>query len=160
MTEADLRARLAALRAELDAAGAEYEIIPHSTTYAAAEDGVAHGLGALAEMAPTFILKTERGPLAAVISGATRLAYKKIKRQLGLKDVSLASPALVQELTGSEVGTVSLIQHGLPTIVDAGLLTIGTGYGGSGVPRHTLKISIADLVRLTGAQVFDFTTGK
>ncbi|MBI5713012.1 MAG: hypothetical protein HZC38_06245, partial [Chloroflexi bacterium] len=101
--------RLDQLKSQLDAEHIRYRILPHETTYASAEDGVTHGVGTLAEMAPTLILKTEKGFLAAIISGATRIVYKKIKKQLGLKDVSLAMPDVVLHLTGSHVGTVSLV---------------------------------------------------
>jgi len=47
-------------------------------------------------MAPTFILQTEAGYLAAIIQGDTRLSYKKIKQKLGLKNVSLAAPEQVK----------------------------------------------------------------
>ncbi len=158
--------RLAGLRARLDAANADYDIIEHQSTYMSAEDGVTHGLGTLEQMAPTFILKTKQGYVAAIISGATRLVYKQIKRELRLKDVSLASPDTVLQVTGSEVGTVSLIvdafasDPAIPTLVDRRLLELGVGYGGCGVPRHTLRIDIGDLVRITGARVFDFTKPK
>lgn len=130
--------RLDVLRAKLDTAGAEYEILPHATTYHSAEDGVAHGVGSLAEMAPTFILRTKRG----------------------LRDVSMADPQTVLEETGAEVGYVSQIQPDIATIVDERLLQTGECYGGCGVPKHTLRIKVADLVRITGAKVFDFTEPK
>jgi prolyl-tRNA editing enzyme YbaK/EbsC (Cys-tRNA(Pro) deacylase) len=36
-------------------------------------------------MAPTLILQSEKGYLAAIIPGDRRLVYKKIKKELGLK---------------------------------------------------------------------------
>jgi prolyl-tRNA editing enzyme YbaK/EbsC (Cys-tRNA(Pro) deacylase) len=152
--------RLDRLQSQLDAEHIRYTILPHETTYASAEDGVLHGVGTLAEMAPTLILKTEKGFVGAIISGATRLVYKKIKKQLGLKDVSLATPDVVLQLTGSEVGTVSLIQRDLPTLVDSRLAEMQTIYGGCGVPNHTLAIHPKDLIRITQAQVFDFAEPK
>ncbi len=111
-------------------------------------------------MAPTFILRTEAGYLAAVIRGDTRLSYKKIKRELGLKNVSLAAPEQVRELTGAEVGHVSLVNPGLKTIIDGRVLEVETVYGGTGVPNSTLKISPQDMVTITQAQVFEFAEPK
>jgi len=156
----DHQPRLDQLKSQLDAGQVRYRILPHETTYASAEDGVTHGVGTLAEMAPTLILKTEKGFMAAIISGATRIVYKKIKKQLGLKDVSLATPDVVLQLTGSEVGTVSLIQRDLPALVDSRLAEMETIYGGCGVPNHTLAISPNDLIRVLRAQVFEFTEFK
>jgi prolyl-tRNA editing enzyme YbaK/EbsC (Cys-tRNA(Pro) deacylase) len=156
----DHQQRLDQLRIQLDAERIRYRILPHETTYVSAEDGVTHGVGTLAEMAPTLILKTEKGFVAAIISGATRIIYKKIKKQLGLKDVSLAMPDVVLHLTGSEVGTVSLIQRDLPAIVDSRVAEMETIYGGCGVPQHTLAINPKDLIRIINAQVFEFTESK
>jgi prolyl-tRNA editing enzyme YbaK/EbsC (Cys-tRNA(Pro) deacylase) len=72
----------------------------------------------MSAMASTLILRTEAGYLAAIVRGDTRLSYKKIKQKLGLKNVSLAAPEQVKQLTGSEVGHVALVNHGLTTIVD------------------------------------------
>lgn len=153
-------ARLTQLKACLDAAGVTYQILVHAQNISSAEDGAQIGLGTLSEMAPTFILKTEAGYLAAVVRGDVRLSYKKIKQKLGLKNVSLAAPEQVKQLTGSEVGYVALVNHGLKTIVDQRILEIETVYGGRGEPNHTLRINPQAVITLTQAQVFDFTELK
>lgn len=148
------------LRQLLDQQEAIYFFLEHEITLATAEMGPENGVGGLSEMAPTFILKTERGFIAAVISGDSRIAYKKIKKELGLKDVSLARPELVRELTGAEIGYVSMINPDLDTIIDGHLTEQAWACGGCGVPKTTLKIQPGDLVRATGARVFDFTERK
>lgn len=160
MAPEEIERRLSELRATLDAAQCGYSILAHGTTIHSAEDGVARGMGRLEEMAPTFILKSEGGFLKAVLSGATRLSYRKIRKELGVSDVSLAPPATVLELTGSSVGTVSLVTTAAPTIVDERLAALPEGYGGCGVPGHTLRIRIADLVRVTRARVLDIAEPK
>jgi prolyl-tRNA editing enzyme YbaK/EbsC (Cys-tRNA(Pro) deacylase) len=153
-------ARLTQLRTCLDAARVTYQILVHAQNLSSAEDGAQTGLGALSEMAPTFILKTESGYLAAIVRGDTRLSYKKIKQKLGLKNVSLAAPEQVKQLTGSEIGYVALVNHGLKTIVDQRVTQIEMIYGGSGESGHTLKVSPQAVIALTQAQVFDFTELK
>ncbi|HEX3050126.1 MAG TPA: YbaK/EbsC family protein [Aggregatilineaceae bacterium] len=150
MTE---QAPLDHLRQLLDAAGADYALFEHPETVFSAEDGVQQGIGSLGEMAPTLILETEKGCFAAILSGGTRLSRKKIKKQLGLKNIALAQPDRVYELTGAEVGSVSLINPGLPTLIDIRLADVV--YGGCGFPYHTLRIHRADLIRITEALVFD-----
>jgi prolyl-tRNA editing enzyme YbaK/EbsC (Cys-tRNA(Pro) deacylase) len=152
--------RIEQLKQILDAAGAEYAILAHDETVKSAEDGVEKGFGELRVMAPTLILKTETGYLVAIIGGETRLSYKKIKKGLGLKNISLATPAEVLEATSAEVGTVSLVNPGLCTIVDERLPAQEMVYGGCGVPQRTLCIRVADLVAVTRARVFDFTELK
>jgi prolyl-tRNA editing enzyme YbaK/EbsC (Cys-tRNA(Pro) deacylase) len=153
-------ARLAQLKMYLDGAGVAYAIHIHEQNLASAEDGPQAGLGALCAMAPTFILQTEAGYLAAVVRGDTRLSYKKIKKKLGLKNVSLAAPEQVKQLTGANIGYVPLINPGLKTIADERLTEVDTVYGGSGVLNHTLAISPQAVIALSGAQVFDFTEFK
>ena len=118
------------MTAVLDAGGADYTIIAHEENYSSAQDGAGSGLGTLAEMAPAFILSTEAGYLSAVIRGDTRLSYKKIKQKLGLKNISLAAPDMVRQVTGS------------------------------GIPNHTLRISPGAVIAITQARVFDFTELK
>lgn len=62
--------------------------------------------------------------------------------------MKLASPAEVEELTGSKPGDVGLIQRSLPTVVDKRLLRFRYIFGGTGVPDTTLKIRPEDAVRL------------
>ncbi len=159
LSEQDM-ARLNQLREALDVAHAHYTLLAHDPTIRSAQEGAEQGLGELANMAPTFILRSETGYLAAIIRGDTRLSYKKIRQKLKLKDLCLATPEQVQQVTGSEVGYVSLFNSGIMTIVDLRLTDLDMIYGGCGVPRHTLKINPQDLIVVTRAQVFDFTELK
>lgn len=152
--------QLRRLKETLDAAGINYVIHAHSVAIQSAQDGVAQGFGRLANMAPTLILRSENNYLAAIVRGDTRVSYKKIKRYLKLKNLSLASPERVQQVTGSEVGYVSLINSGVATIIDNRIAEMDTIYGGCGIPNYTLQISPQDLIALTKAQVFDFTEPK
>lgn len=152
--------RLSELKSLLNAAGITYDILEHEQTISTAQEGAQTGLGSLTSMAPTFILKTEAGYLAAIIRGDTRLVYKKIKQQLGLKNISLASVDQVKEVTGAEVGYVSLVNTGIETIVDEKVIAMDVVYGGCGIPRYTLRIQPKDLVSIVRARVFDFTEPK
>jgi len=153
-------ARLSRLREILQVAHGDYTLLAHDLPTRSAQDGVEQGFGELPNMAPTFILRSETGYLAAIIRGDTRLSYKKIKQKLTLKNLCLATPEQVRQVTGSEVGYVSLINAGIVTIIDSRLVALDTIYGGCGVPCHTLKINPQDLIALTQAQVFDFTELK
>lgn len=150
-------ARLDQLKETLESAKVSYAILAQDLTVRSAQEGVRQGLGELANMAPTLILRSEIGYLAAIIQGNRRLSYKKIKRELKLKNLCLASPEQVQQVTGSEVGYVSLFNAGITTIIDSCLTEVDTILGGCGVPSYTLKINPRDLIVLAQAQVFDFT---
>jgi len=77
-----------------------------------------------------------------------------------LKNVSLATPEQVQQATGAQIGAVALVNPGLRTIVDRRLTELDSVYGGCGVSRHSLQISVKDLIAVTRAQVFDFAELK
>jgi Cys-tRNA(Pro)/Cys-tRNA(Cys) deacylase len=111
-------------------------------------------------MAPTLILHSEKGFLAAIIGGVSRLSYKKIKKELGLKNVSLASAEQISVLTGTQPGWVSLVNPRIRTLLDERLLAQEYVFGGCGVPQHTLRIRVQDLITVTHAKVFDFTELK
>jgi prolyl-tRNA editing enzyme YbaK/EbsC (Cys-tRNA(Pro) deacylase) len=152
--------RLNALRRLLEQHGCRFELSEQPENVHSAEAGAQHGIGSLEQMAPTFVLRAGDRFLAAIVSGATRLSYSKIKRELGLKDVSLASRDDVRAKTGSDVGWVCLIQPDLETIVDSRVAEQTVVFGGCGVPNHTLHLAPADLIRITRARVFDFTMPK
>jgi prolyl-tRNA editing enzyme YbaK/EbsC (Cys-tRNA(Pro) deacylase) len=152
--------RLEQLKYSLEAARVDFKILAHDGTVKSAEEGAVRGFGDLKVMAPTFILRSEMGYLAAIISGETRLSYKKIKKELGLKNVSLATPEQVEQVTEARIGTVALVNPALRTIVDSRLMKMDIVYGGCGVPDHSLRVKVDDLIRVTQAQVFDFTELK
>lgn len=152
--------KLSQLKQILDQAGANYEILTHPGAVLSVEDGVTQGIGDRAELAPTLILETEKGYLAAIISGETRLSFKKVKKALGLKNISLARPEVVLRETGAPVGSVSLVNPNLPTIIDTRLEKFRAVLGGCGIPYHTLRISPIDLINITQAHVFDFAEPK
>ena len=152
--------RLRQLRESLDAAKVKYVIHAHDLHIKSSRDGVEQGFGELAKMAPTLILRAGEDYLTAIIRADTRVSYKMIKQKLKLKDISLASPEQVFNVTGSEVGYVSLLNPGLTTIMDGRLTEMDTIFGGCGVPYYTLEINPTDLAVLVRAQVFDFTEPK
>lgn len=152
--------RITQLKIRLENAEVPYRILVHEQNISTSQDGILAGLGSLSAMTPTFIIQSETGFLAAIIRGDTRLSYKKIKRKLGLKNVSLATPDQVKRLTGSEVGYVSLINPGIQTIVDTRVTELTMINGGSGEPRHTLQVSPEAVITITQAEVFDFTDFK
>ena len=152
--------RLELLKETLNSAHVHYTIFVQDLIIRSAQEGVEQGLGELANMAPTFILRTDLGYRAAVIRGDTRLSYKKIRRELHVKNLCLASPEEVRQMTGAEVGYVSLLNPGIATIIDDLIIEVDTIFGGCGVPRYTLKINPRDLIAVTQASVFDFTEPK
>lgn len=135
---------------------ADYEIFSDDFTVATASSGAEHYGISLGETTPTLILKTKDGYFAAIICGNMRISFKKLKQALNLKDISMADPETILNLTGAKIGEVSLINPELTTIIDTNVLQNKNCYGGSGSPKTTLRINTQDLIKITNAQIFDF----
>jgi prolyl-tRNA editing enzyme YbaK/EbsC (Cys-tRNA(Pro) deacylase) len=135
---------------------ADYTIFRDDFSLENAAEGAKHYGISLKETTPTFILKAKDKYYAAIISGNTRISFKKLKQALGVKDISMADPETVLKLTGAKVGEVCLINCELTTLVDYSVLKNINCYGGCGAPKSTLRINSQDLVRITKAQILDF----
>jgi len=152
----DDKIKLETLKSILDNAKAEYSIFTHDVSFTSAESGAKHFGISLAETTPTIILKAKDGYFAAIICGNTRISFKKLKQALGVSDISMADPQTVFNVTGAKIGEVSLVNSGLPTLIDHNVLKNENCYGGCGVPKTTLRINAHDLVKVTNAQILDF----
>lgn len=70
-----------------------------------------------------------------------------------------ADAAQVRAVTGFAIGGVSPVGHLSPSpeFFDPRLLAFPVIWGAAGTPRHIFPIAPADLLRITGAQLADFT---
>jgi prolyl-tRNA editing enzyme YbaK/EbsC (Cys-tRNA(Pro) deacylase) len=137
--------------------GCDYEIFKDPTLMANARVGAEHYGISLSECAPTFILKAGVDYLAVIIQGDRKLDFNKIAAVLGVKKVTMALREEILDVTGSQIGSVSLINPKLKTFVDEGISTLEYCYGGCGVENYTLKIKASDLIKLSGAVMGDFS---
>lgn len=127
----------------------DYEIIKHTKQISTAQEGAEYFGIHIGQTAPTLIIKTEKGFCAVIISGDYgRLNFTTLGELLRVEQVKLAKPNEVEKVTGCSVGSVSLINHGLPTILDRQLYRFTYVYGGTGMPQTTLKIQPGELERL------------
>ncbi|MNN46975.1 YbaK / prolyl-tRNA synthetases associated domain protein [compost metagenome] len=66
----------------------------------------------------------------------------------------LHEPNEVEQITGCKIGSVSLINSAIPTIMDKQLYRFAHIYGGTGTPQSTLKISPEDVEKLNNVVAF------
>jgi prolyl-tRNA editing enzyme YbaK/EbsC (Cys-tRNA(Pro) deacylase) len=149
--------RLSKLDHFLKNENADYLIYKDNFSFESAKEGADHYGISLNEATPTIILKTRDKYFAAIICGNTRISFKKLKQALNIKDISMADPETVLNITGSKVGEVGLINDGIDTLIDHNILKNKNCYGGSGVSKITLRIDTNDLIRITKAKIIDFT---
>jgi prolyl-tRNA editing enzyme YbaK/EbsC (Cys-tRNA(Pro) deacylase) len=96
-------------------------------------------------------------PVLVINNGLARVDRKKLGGILGLgrKPVKFAAAAQALKITGFAVGAMPPFGHRrkLRTLVDAGLADMDTVYGGGGDLNAMLRLTSAELLRVTGAEV-------
>lgn len=109
----------------------------------------AEGYYDVEKAAPTFILQTENGLLACIVSiNRGRLDFEAMKKQFGYSKLKMADRGKIEKQTGYKAGAIPLIGHDLPCIFDDGLSKYDYIYGGTGDELVTLEIRPQDVKRL------------
>ncbi len=135
----------------------DYEIFQDEILMKNATIGAEHYKIDIAHCTPTFMLKADQAFLMIIIQGSRKIDFKKIKKHLETSKVRMASPEEIMEITGASIGSVSMINPGLRTLIDQGVSNLDYCYGGCGINNFTLKIKSEDLVQLTQAEIGDFS---
>ena len=135
------------LRDFLENNNSDFEILAHDTPIISTQDAAKYF--DIEKAAPTFIMETDRGVVAFIISSKRgKIDFKAIKQNAGFLKLKMADRENVQKMTGYETGSIPLIGHNLPCVFDDSLLKYDYIYGGSGDALHTLKINPNDVIRL------------
>ena len=94
-----------------------------------------------------------------LVSGDKRCSLNKLKKKLSEKDVSMASPEEVKQITGYTIGGVSPIGHLVNTKVymDKHLERFSKVFAAAGHPNAVFGITFLELKKLTNSEVDDLT---
>ena len=94
-----------------------------------------------------------------LVSGDKRCSLNKLKKKLGEKDVSMANPDEVKQITGYTIGGVSPIGHLVSTKIymDKNLERFLKVFAAAGHPNAVFGITVPELKKLTSAEVYDLT---
>jgi prolyl-tRNA editing enzyme YbaK/EbsC (Cys-tRNA(Pro) deacylase) len=96
-------------------------------------------------------------PLLVITNGLAKADRRKIAARfgVGVKRVKFASAEQALALTGYVVGSMPPFGHRqpLPTLVDPAINSLETIYGGGGDIDAMLRLTPAELLRATGAEV-------
>ena len=94
-----------------------------------------------------------------LVSGDKRCSLNKLKKKLNEKDVLMASPEEVKQITGYTIGGVSPIGHlvKIKIYMDKNLERFSKVFAAAGHPNAIFGISFFELKKLTNAEVDDFT---
>ncbi len=126
----------------------DFEIIKHDEPIISTQDAAKYF--DINKAAPTFILQSEAGLVALIISSQYgKIDFKKLKAELSFSKLKFADKDIVKEVTGYTVGSIPLIGHNLICAMDRTLLQYDYIYGGTGDEYHTLKIAPLDVFKLS-----------
>ena len=94
-----------------------------------------------------------------LVSGDKRCSLNKLKKKLNEKDVLMASPEEVKQVTGYTIGGVSPIGHlvKIKIYMDKNLERFSKVFAAAGHPNAIFGISFFELKKLTNAEVNDLT---
>lgn len=146
----------------LDEHAIEYETATFPETTEKGAANVARALGFRErQMIKTLIFETAQGDCSLVMVGGDQNAVSGLlKKALGSRDISLAKPEKVIQLTGYVIGSIPPFhwqKDGVKTFLDKALmdepmLGVGTGKWGNEIlitPENLVKASKAIVVNLT-----------
>jgi Ala-tRNA(Pro) deacylase len=147
------------LTALLDAAGVEYELMPHAHTESATDEANALGLSA-DEVAKTLVLTTPDGYVRAVLPASCRVDSHKLRDLFGAsKDaVHLASESeMARDYPDFELGAVPPLGGTRKdrVIVDTRVADRDSIVLEAGSHEQSIRLKPAELVRVADAQVAD-----
>lgn len=143
----------------LEEAGVAYEVMPCDPALAdTAEFCRAYGVDP-SESANTILVASRRPPghnAACVALATTRVDVNGVvRKRLGVRKVSFAAPELTAELTGMEIGGVTVpgLPEDLPIWVDRVVTETPSVVIGAGTRSAKIRLAGSDLVRLPGVDV-------
>ena len=99
----------------------------------------------------SLLFKTENTYTLCLVAGDRKASLNKIKKNLNIKDASMASADEVKEVTGFSIGGVSPIGHlnKVNIYIDNSLERFAALYAAAGHPNCVFKIDFLNLQKIT-----------
>ena len=107
----------------------------------------------------SLLFKTENTFTLFLVSGDKKASLNKIKKNLNIKDASMASPDDVKNITGYTIGGVSPVGHlnKIEIFIDHSLARFENLYAAAGHPKCVFKTNFDDLQKITNGFIKDIT---
>ena len=146
----------------LDKHGISYEKRSFPSTTEKGAANVASVLGfAERQAVKTLVFDTNKGEYVLVMLGGDQNAISGLlKKALGSKNINLADPEKVKEITGYEIGSIPPFHwqpSGFRSIIEASLIQEEILGVGAGVWGNEIMIKPDDLVKASSATVVNLT---
>jgi Cys-tRNA(Pro)/Cys-tRNA(Cys) deacylase len=146
----------------LDERGILYEKLTFSPDTEKGAAGVARALGyGQGQMVKTLVFETGTEERVLVMLGGDRNAISgNLKKAIGFRNIRLAGPETVKEVTGYQIGSIPPFHWqppGFRSFIDASLMNEDVLGVGAGAWGHEIMITPQDLVRAAQAVVVNLT---
>jgi prolyl-tRNA editing enzyme YbaK/EbsC (Cys-tRNA(Pro) deacylase) len=151
------------LKQYLHKTAAEARLLPVDVETPTVE-AAARAVGAEPEkIVKSLIFIVDGEPILVITAGKKRVPLAVLARKTGIakESIRLAKPREVSASTGYPVGAVPPFGHKakLAGYMDAALLELDLAYAGGGAADHLLRVSPAEILRLSGADVIELRSG-
>ncbi|HGG05311.1 MAG TPA: YbaK/EbsC family protein [Aliiroseovarius sp.] len=148
------------VRAALEAAGLNIDIIEMSDGTRTAEDAAAAAGCALDQIVKSMMFQGADGQAVLFLTaGGNQVDIQKASQVAG-QALTRADAALVRAQTGFAIGGVAPVGHLTPckAFLDSRLLDFAQVWAAAGTPRHIFAADPKEIQTLSNAQVADFTS--
>ena len=105
----------------------------------------------------SLLFRSQNNFFLCLVSGDKRCSLNKLKKIKNFKDISMANPQSVKEVTGFTIGGVSPIGHlkKIEIFIDNNLKRFEKIYAAAGHPHCVYKIDFENLIKITNGTVID-----
>lgn len=136
----------------------DYQLLEHEPVYTSEQAAKIRG-SSLKQGAKALVFYADKKPIMIVVSGDKKIDIKKFKTTHYVKDLRMATPEEVEELTGTKIGAVHPLGviHGLPTYVDKGLGRNEEIIFNAGLHTKSIKMKYRDYYSLVKPKLGDFS---
>lgn len=143
------------LKAYLERAGRKFEVLAHKTVYTA-YDLAATLKEKLDAIGKALLVKTDKGFVVVVVPASKRIDFKKLKKALGVKSVSLPTEEVVAKLLKGATMSAFGALHELETWVDKNLAKAKHGVVlQAGSFTDAVRMKAKDFIEMEKATVAD-----
>jgi Cys-tRNA(Pro)/Cys-tRNA(Cys) deacylase len=146
----------------LETQGLRYEVLSFPDTIHSAVGVAAYCGLPPAQIYKTLVVVLSQGQPALVLIAADReIQIKRLAQALGEKKLRMATQREAESWTGLKVGGISalaLLHRGFPVYVDRAATALDEIIVSAGQRGMDLRLTVPDLVRLTGAVLVEATT--
>ena len=136
-----------------------YEVIVLDSSARTAKEAAESLKTDVGSIVKSLLFRSQNNFILCLVSGDKRCSLNKLKNIKKLKDISMANPQSVKEVTGFTIGGVSPIGHleKIEIYIDNNLKRFEKIYAAAGHPNCVFEIDFENLSIITKGTIKDIT---